>query len=708
MPITSGSVGLADVKLGSTTITKVYVGTLQAWPSLLGAPVDVAASPASTTSVTLTWLSPGGTVTDYAMRYRQSRTDVPFFADDFNRTSSGIGVDSADWNIRSTGGTFNDMTIISNRARPSTGTNTCIIDRAVDMPANDYWAELTVKYGAPLAVGLLMRGVPGIRNEVGFEMDDVRRYDLVEFINDSGHNTIAITAVNAVPVATDIRVRGEVIGAQAKYFVNGTQILQGTLTTQLTGRRISFGCFDPPATMEFDDFACGTFSPGSWTTTSSLGSTALTTTISGLTAGVSYDFEVAAINTFGTGPWSATASSTPSAAAPIVANAPVLVSATAGDTTVALDWNIPTFNGGAAITDYIIQKSANGTTGWATVTESVSTVTAYTVTGLANFTIAYFRVAAVNSAGTGAYSNVMSATPTGTPSAPGIPTDVVCAPGDTVVLVSWTAPGTGGSAITDYLLQQALSPPGTSWGSVTGDTVSTATSTNVTGLTNGQGYVFRVAARNSIGDSAYSAASGETIPNASAEVLDTFERTDSSSLGGNWSVGLGAVAGNGHQIVSGTARVPAANTNTLNKWLAPRAGADQWAEVTFSTQNDFMAGVVICRSPSDDVFTGYGVVVTGGDWGGSPGGGIWFRLCRWSAGTETVIGGSGYLKAGTGTITATMRVVATGSTISGLIDGTERFSVTDTTHTTGRRVGIYTHSQAGFDRPAYQEFKAGA
>lgn len=105
--------------------------------------------------------------------------------------------------------------------------------------------------------------------------------------------------------------------------------------------------------------------------------------------------------------------------APIVTpGAPTGLANVPGDTQVALSWTAPTVTGGAAITDYVVQyRTTAGPGAWNTFADGTSTSTSATVTGLTNGTSYDFQVAAVNSAGTGAFS----ATTTGSPVAPAAP-----------------------------------------------------------------------------------------------------------------------------------------------------------------------------------------------------------------------------------------------------------------------------------------------
>ncbi|NBW22626.1 MAG: fibronectin type III domain-containing protein, partial [Caulobacteraceae bacterium] len=115
--------------------------------------------------------------------------------------------------------------------------------------------------------------------------------------------------------------------------------------------------------------------------------------VSGLTNGTAYTFRVAAVNVIGTSSYSSTASATPVAGVP---GQPTALAATASGTTVSLSWTAPSSNGGSSILSYTVQYSTDGST-WTTASPTFPTATTATVSGLANATNYYFRVAAVNS-----------------------------------------------------------------------------------------------------------------------------------------------------------------------------------------------------------------------------------------------------------------------------------------------------------------------
>lgn len=92
--------------------------------------------------------------------------------------------------------------------------------------------------------------------------------------------------------------------------------------------------------------------------------------------------------------------------------------------------------------------------------------------------------------------------PATTPRAPGAPTGLLAVPGDGTVLLTWTTPtDTGGARVDGWVLELT---DGSGWQPAVdadGDTAD-ATAT-VTGLVNGTGYGFRVAARNDVGTGAF-------------------------------------------------------------------------------------------------------------------------------------------------------------------------------------------------------------
>ena len=78
---------------------------------------------------------------------------------------------------------------------------------------------------------------------------------------------------------------------------------------------------------------------------------------------------------------------------------------------INLSWTAPSSNGGSAITGYMVERSTNGGTTWSTVQSNTgSTATTYSDTGLAASTTYTYRVSAINTVGTSSPSNTASAT----------------------------------------------------------------------------------------------------------------------------------------------------------------------------------------------------------------------------------------------------------------------------------------------------------
>jgi hypothetical protein len=94
---------------------------------------------------------------------------------------------------------------------------------------------------------------------------------------------------------------------------------------------------------------------------------------------------------------------------PVPPSAPNLAVPTAGNGSVGLSWTAPASNGGATITDYAVYRST--TAGNEAFLSYTNNQLVFTDTAISNGTTYYYKVAAINSAGTGALSNERSATP---------------------------------------------------------------------------------------------------------------------------------------------------------------------------------------------------------------------------------------------------------------------------------------------------------
>lgn len=132
-------------------------------------------------------------------------------------------------------------------------------------------------------------------------------------------------------------------------------------------------------------------------------------------------FDAASLRTLGSRYNSAL--SLAAANAPGLPGAPQALAASPGDAQVALTWSPPALTGGAAITDYIIERDAGA--GFAPLADGVSATPGYTDSGLSNGTAYSYRLRAVTALGTGPATAAVTATPAGAAPGPAAETGAV-------------------------------------------------------------------------------------------------------------------------------------------------------------------------------------------------------------------------------------------------------------------------------------------
>jgi len=173
-----------------------------------------------------------------------------------------------------------------------------------------------------------------------------------------------------------------------------------------------------------------------------------------------------------------------------VPGAPVIGTATPGNTQLSVAFTAPASDGGSAILDYTATCGSQSATGAASP---------ITVSGLVNGTPYTCTVVARNAVGTGpASAPSNSATPLSVPFAP---TGVVATAGNAQISVAFTPGANGGSPILDFTATCGAQ-----------GTTGAGSPLVVTGLANGTPYTCTVTARNVAGSSAPSTASNSATP----------------------------------------------------------------------------------------------------------------------------------------------------------------------------------------------------
>ena len=240
---------------------------------------------------------------------------------------------------------------------------------------------------------------------------------------------------------------------------------------------------------------------------------AISYTITGLSGGIVYKFELLAVNSGGPndsqleGPSDSVTDVSPTGKP----DPPTSFQAVAGDAKVILSWVAPSNNGGSTITKYHYKKKGTGNwpRDWIGILESgvdEDNDDRYEVTGLTNGTTYSFRLRAINFGGEdgdrleSSYVAADNITPQSLAGSPDAPTNLQASPDYNYITLTWDDPSDdGGSPIVriQYAMQEG-NGSFAQWTNIPDSGVDEANddSYKITGLTPGTTYSFKIQAQN--------------------------------------------------------------------------------------------------------------------------------------------------------------------------------------------------------------------
>jgi uncharacterized repeat protein (TIGR02543 family) len=449
----------------------------------------------SSTQATLSWQAPSsdgnGAITDYVVQYKVGSSWVPFVDGTSANTFAVVTglTNGTTYSFRIAAVNSAGQSAYSNvvNAVPAT-----IPGAATSLAANKSGTSATLTWAAPGSNG-------------GSAITDYR----VQFklSSDPSWSTFA----DPVTASTGATVTGlesastydfQVTAKNAAGFGNSVSTVTLVATGQSASISLSWAANTDGITISNHIVEYRVLGQTSWIQMDTA-STSRTATVSGLVNGTSYEVRVARITGTGVG---ASVSSYTSAVVgtPVTVPSAPTVSAAGGVGQSQLSWTAPAGNG-AEVYDYIVQFRLVGAATWSTWAEGVSTATSAIVLGLANGSEYEFRVAAVNSVGTGAYSIAPTATPRTTP---GAISNLAIAVSGVILTVTWNPPAdNGGAAVVDYVIQYKLLTD-TNWTTLS-RAASTSQTATISGLVQTTRYSVRVAAVNSAGTGSFGSAGSE-------------------------------------------------------------------------------------------------------------------------------------------------------------------------------------------------------
>jgi hypothetical protein len=243
-----------------------------------------------------------------------------------------------------------------------------------------------------------------------------------------------------------------------------------------------------------------------------------------------------------------------------------------------VSWSAPASGGPA--TSYTITPYIGSNAQTPTTVTGAPAPTSATIDGLTPGVDYTFTVTADNSAGSGPASAASNGIDPGA-SPPSAPQNVTASPAGYQALVSWSAPAdSGGSPITGYSITPYVGAVAQAPVAVSGDS---ATSAQVTGLSNGTTYTFTVTAINGAGTSPESGPSAPVTPQATIFDFSSTPQEIDSGDGSSVELGVKFTATANGSITGIRFYKSAANTGTHFGSLWDASG-DMLAQATFSNE----------------------------------------------------------------------------------------------------------------------------
>jgi fibronectin type 3 domain-containing protein len=255
----------------------------------------------------------------------------------------------------------------------------------------------------------------------------------------------------------------------------------------------------------------------------------ITGVVGSLINGDTYTFTVVAHNAQGDGTASAPSNAVVPAAVP---GAPVIGSATPGDSQATVTWQAPTSNGGAPVTSYTVTSSSTQDTAHSATLDCTAPgnpcagALSVTVTGLTNGLTYTFTVKATNSMGTGPASAPSNAVIPG-PAVPSAPQNLTASAGSNGITLNWSAANGNGTAVTNYKIYRSTTSGSETLLTTVGN-VLTYTDSSVASATT---YFYKVTAVNANGESARSneaSATTAAAPTVPASINNLSARPSST------------------------------------------------------------------------------------------------------------------------------------------------------------------------------------